>query len=86
MTAIAEHLERTLKSLPAAAAASVERLVWDVIGVVESQPKPASEADVPSSALLEHRAHWRKVDAMLDEVDWSDFERPAQGVSEVREG
>lgn len=85
MTAIAEHLDRTLQSLPAAAAASVEKLVWDVISVVELQPQTPPTARGQSTARQEHQAHWRKVDAMLDELDWSGFERPPQGESEMRE-
>jgi len=85
MTAVAQQLDQTLSRLPASAAASVERLVWDVINVVALRP----QADVPeadsTTAIHAHQAHWRQVDAMLDELDWSGFERPPQGISEVRE-
>ncbi|MDP1587462.1 MAG: hypothetical protein Q8M07_06970 [Prosthecobacter sp.] len=85
MTAVAAQLDRMLEKLPAAAAASVERLVWDVLNVVELQPQTPRPASDHEADILAHQAHWQKVDAMLDELDWSDFERPPQGESEVRE-
>lgn len=85
MTAIAKQLDQTLSSLPAATAASVERLVWDVINVVALRPQAAVPEADRATAIRAHQAHWRQVDAMLDELDWSGFERPPQGESEVRE-
>jgi len=86
MTAIAEHLDRTLQILPAATAASVEKLVWDVISDVELQPQ-ANASDERAEPRRPARVSGTlgKVDAMLDELDWSGFERPQQGESEVRE-
>lgn len=85
MTAVAEHLNRTLQSLPPGAAASVERLVWDVISVVELQP-PYSQPDSDREAAI--RAHQAHIDKCLEKsaaLDWSDFERPPQGENQVRE-
>ena len=68
--------------MPPAKAASVERLVWDVLQVVDSEPAaPASRvADVHA-----HEAHVARCLEMASGLDWSDFERPEQGVSEKRE-
>lgn len=82
MTAIAERLDRKLKSLPPARAASVEKLVTDVLEVVDSVP--ATSAD-RATAIAAHREHIERCTAMAAELDWSDFERPDQGVEEVRE-
>ena len=82
MIAIAERLDRKLRSLPPARAASVEKLVNDVLDVVESEP--ATSAD-RAAAIEAHREHWRNMDVALDRLDWSDFERPDQGVEEIRE-
>ncbi len=79
MTNVAEHLDRKLKSLPPAQAASVERLVWDVLQVVE----PASASR--SAAIQTHGEHIDRCLAMAAELDWTGFERPGQGVSEIRE-
>ncbi|MFZ4765855.1 MAG: hypothetical protein ACOYMN_12965 [Roseimicrobium sp.] len=81
MTAIAEHLDRRLKTLPPAAAASVEKLVWDVLSVVDAEP-PALDHE---AAVKAHREHIAKCLDMASELDWSDFERPDQGVEEIRE-
>ena len=82
MTAIAEQLDRRLKTMPAAQAASVTRLVRGLLEVVETTPvRPPSD----EAAVAAHRAHWEKMDALFGELDWSDFERPDQGVSEIRE-
>lgn len=86
MTAVAEHLDKTLKSLPAASAASVEKLVWDVIHVIELRSAPDSVTSNHSQTIQDHQAHWRKVDEIFGELDWSVFERPEQGESETREG
>ena len=77
MIAIAERLDRKLKSLPPARAASVEKLVNDVLEVVDSVPVTSADR---AAAIEAHQEHWRKMDAMLDKLDWSDFERPDQGV------
>ena len=83
MTAIAEHLDRKLKSMPAATAASVEKLVMDVLNVVETAP-PAPAKD-REAAIKAHQEHIRRCIDSASELDWSDFERPDQGVEEVRE-
>jgi hypothetical protein len=83
MTAIAEHLDRKLKTMPPAVAASVEKLVLDVISVVEASPPPPAQDH--EAAIKAHQEHWKRVDAMTKELDWSGFERPDQGVEEVRE-
>jgi hypothetical protein len=90
MTAIAEHLDRKLKAMPPAAAASVEKLVWDLLSVVELAPmsphaQQISAAQDREAAVKAHQEHWKKVDAMTKELDWSEFERPPQGEFEVRE-
>ena len=82
MTAIAARLDQKLKTLSPARAASVEKLVSDVLEFVDSTPASAASHE---AAIEAHREHWRKVDSFLDETDWSDFERPNQGVEEVRE-
>ena len=85
MMAVAEHLNRTLQSLPAGAAASVERLVWDVINVVELQPRYSQPENDREAAIRAHHAH---IDRCLEKsaaMDWSDFERPPQGTDEIRE-
>ena len=83
MTAIAEHLDRKLKTMPPAAAASVEKLVLDVLSIVEASPPPA--APDREAAIKAHQEHiGRCIDAAA-ELDWSDFKRPDQGVEEVRE-
>ena len=84
MTAIAEHLDRKLKTMPPAAAASVEKLVLDVLSVMDAAPTQAPAKD-RESAIRAHQDHWKKVDAMTKELDWSHFERPDQGVEETRE-
>ena len=84
MTAIAEHLDRKLKTMPPAAAASVEKLVLDVLNVMEeASAKP--DAKDREAAIRAHQEHWKMVDAMTRELDWSGFERPDQGVEEIRE-
>ncbi len=83
MTDIAERLDQKLKSLPPAMAASVERLIWDVLQVVES---PLDGG--PAPAFIGSDAHGTHIDtclAMAAELDWSAFERPDQGVSEIRD-
>ena len=82
MTAIANRLDRKLKSLSPARAASVVRLVEDVLAVVDAAP--TTEAD-RAEAIEEHRKHIAKCLDMASKLDWSDFERPDQGVEEVRE-
>ena len=83
MTAIAERLDRKLKSLPPDRAASVEKLVSDVLEIVgDSAPETDAER---MAAIAAHQEHWRKMDVALDHLDWSDFERPDQGVEEIRE-
>ena len=82
MTAIAEKLDEVMRRLPPAAASSVEQRVWEVIHEAEG----ASPADAAREARINaHQAHWLKMDSMLAELDWSDFERPPQGEYEVRE-
>ena len=82
MTAIAEQLDRRLKAMPPAKAASVSKLVHDLLEVVDAIPDGPTDR---AAAIAAHKEHWRKMDAMLAELDWSDFERPDQGVSEIRE-
>lgn len=82
MSVIAQRLDEKLKSMPPAKAASVERLVWDVLQVVDFEPA------APESRLEDvqaHEAHVARCLEMASELDWSDLERPAQGVSEKRE-
>ncbi|MGV3663795.1 MAG: hypothetical protein ACO1TE_26730 [Prosthecobacter sp.] len=83
MTAVAEHLDRTLRSLSSDAAASVEQLVWDVIKVVEI--RPGQKLDQGDKAIRIHQAHIDECLKQSAELDWSDFERPAQGEEQVRE-
>jgi hypothetical protein len=83
MTAIAKQLDQTLSSLPAATAASVERLVWDVINVVKPRSDaPGTDRD---AAVRAHQAHIARCLDSSAGLDWSDFERPPQGVEEIRE-
>jgi len=84
MTAIAEQLDRRLKAMAPERAATVSKLVHDLLEVVDASPGPTASAD-REAAIAAHREHWQKMDAMLSEVDWSDFERPDQGVSKIRE-
>lgn len=83
MSIIAQQLDQTLSSLPAATAASVERLVWDVIHVVKPRPD-APEAD-RDAAIHAHQAHIARCLDSSAGLDWSDFERPPQGAAEIRE-
>lgn len=82
MTAIAERLDQKLKTLPPARAASVVRLVSDVLELVEDSPPSDSDR---VTAIKAHQEHIDQCVEMAAELDWSDFERPAQGVSETRE-
>lgn len=82
MTAIAERLDQKLKTLPLATAASVERLVLDVLQIVDQVPAPAADR---AARIEAHQEHIKKCIDMASELDWSDFERPDQGVSETRE-
>ena len=82
MIAIAEQLDRRHKMMPAAQAACVTRLVRGLLEVVETTPagSPHDEA-----GIAEHRAHIQGCLAAAKALDWSDFERPDQGISENRE-
>ena len=82
MTAIAHRLDRKLKTLPPSRAASVEKLVADVLDLVDVSPQSDAEQ---AEAIEAHRAHVDKCLALAAELDWSDFERPDQGVEETRE-
>jgi hypothetical protein len=82
MSVIALRLDQKLKSMTPAKAASVERLVWDVLQVVDFQPVAAAARAVE---VQEHEAHVARCLEMASELDWSDFQRPEQGVSEKRE-
>ncbi|HBJ86392.1 MAG TPA: hypothetical protein DDZ88_21560 [Verrucomicrobiales bacterium] len=82
MSVISERLDQKLKSLPPAKAASVERLVWDVLQVVDFQ---ASEPASRAVEVQQHEAHVSRCLEMASALDWSEFERPEQGVSEKRE-
>jgi hypothetical protein len=50
----------------------------DQLEVVDPASSLRTEANW-QAAIAAHREHWVKMDAMLSEVDWSDFERPDQG-------
>lgn len=82
MTAIAERLDEVMRRLPPARATTVEKLVRDVIAVVEETPglEAAREARIQA-----HREHIAQCRAGADALDWSGFERPPQGEYEVRE-
>ena len=82
MTAIAARLDQKLKTLSPARAASVEKMVNDVLEFVDATP--ASDAD-RAAAIEAHRQHIDKCLALAGELDWSEFERPDQGVEEIRE-
>ena len=82
MTAIAERLDEVMRKLPPARATSVEKLVLDVIAVVEGERSPEMDREARIRAHREHIA--RCVDG-AEALDWSDFERPPQGEYEVRE-
>lgn len=82
MTAIAEQLDRRLKAMPPAKAASVSKLVHDLLEVVDAAPDLPADRE---AAIAAHRAHIAKCVDAAATLDWSDFERPDQGVSEIRE-
>lgn len=82
MNVIAERLDRKLMSLSPERAASVEKLVTDVLEVLDAVPTTSADR---AAAIEAHREHWRKMDLALDRLDWSDFERPDQGVEEIRQ-
>ena len=84
MTAIAEQLDRRLKAMPPDRAASVSKLVHDLLEVVDAPSAVPTETD-REAAIAAHRAHIAKCLDAAAELDWSDFERPDQGVSEIRE-
>jgi hypothetical protein len=44
-----------------------------------------SADDPGEAAIAAHREHWRRMDALFAELDWSEFERPPQGKFEKRE-
>lgn len=85
MTAIAEKLDEVMRRLPPAAATSVEKLVRDVIEVVESAPSAETEREARDARIKAHREHISRCLEEASSLDWSDFERPPQGESEVRE-
>ncbi len=80
MTAIAERLDEVIRRLPPATATSVEKLVWDVIAVVEGAPSSATERE---TRIRAHEEHIVKCLAGAAALDWSDFERPPQGENEA---
>ncbi len=82
MTAIAERLDEAMRRLPPAKASSVEKLVNDVLAVVEDASSPDEER---AARIRAHQEHWRKMDLLASELDWSDFERPPQLEEEIRE-
>jgi hypothetical protein len=82
MTAIAERLDRVLRTLPPARATKVERLVDDVLAVVE---EPATEEAAREARIAAHREHVARCLESASNMDWSDFERPPQGDYEKRE-
>lgn len=84
MTAIAEQLDRRLKAMPADKAASVSKLVLDLLEVVEGESESVPALD-REAAIAAHRLHIEKVLDAASELDWSDFKRPDQGISETRE-
>jgi len=84
MTAIAEQLDRRLKAMAPERAATVSKLVHDLLEVVDSSPAPPTSAD-REAAIAAHREHIQDCLNAAAELDWSDFERPDQGVSEIRE-
>lgn len=84
MTAIAEQLDRRLKAMAPERAATVSKLVHDLLEVVDAFPAPPASAD-REAAIAAHREHIHDCLKAAAKLDWSDFERPDQGVSEIRE-
>jgi hypothetical protein len=82
MSAVAARLDQVIKSLPPDRAASVEKLVWDVIQVIE--PLPGEDAD-RQARLASHREHIRRSVDEARTLDWSGFERPPQEELEKRQ-
>ena len=78
MTAIAIELDQKLQSFDSETAASVERLVREVLQLVER--KPASESD--AAAIAAHRAHITRFAGSWPD---DDIARPPQGEFEKRE-
>lgn len=87
MTAIALELDRQLKRLSPERAASVAKVVRDVLDLVEAEAGPVAENEeaTQEAAIAAHREHIRKALDAASELDWSDFERPPQGEYEKRE-
>jgi len=85
MTAIAEQLDRRLKAMPPARAASLSKLVHDLLEVVDDNTPASEPAKDRLAAIAAHREHIQKCLEAAAALDWSDFERPDQGVSEIRE-
>lgn len=81
MNAIAIELDEKLKTLGPAKAAAVERVVRDTLALAGTDGGESER----QSAIEAHREHWKKMDQMFGELDWSDFERPPQGELETRE-
>jgi hypothetical protein len=82
MSALATRLERVIKSLPPDRAASVEKLVWDVIEIVEP---PECPEEARGQQVAAHQEHIRRTLEEASALDWSTFKRPWQGNSEKRE-
>jgi hypothetical protein len=81
MTALAQRLDDRLRTLSPAKAASVEKLVIDLLDIVD-EPAPLLDR---AGAIAAHQAHIIKCLDLAAELDWTDFERPSQGVDEIRE-
>jgi hypothetical protein len=84
MNGIGRELERKLKTLRPGMAASVEKLVRDVMELADAEAEESAH-DPGEAAIAAHREHWRRMDALFAELDWSEFERPPQGKFEKRE-
>lgn len=84
MSDIVAELDRRLRTLSPGKAASVKKLVRDALELADAGT--TESADGPGdAAVAAHREHWRRMDALFAELDWSDFTRPPQGNFEKRE-
>lgn len=75
MSGIAEQLDAKLKSLDAKAASSLERLVRDVLELMDAQPGAVGLERLPADFFTR----------IAREFGNEPFERPPQGTSENRE-
>ena len=82
MSTVSARLDQVMKTLTPDRAASVEKLVWDVIRIVES---PGPSAGDRQDKVAAHAEHVRSILNDAAAFDWSGLERPSQGESEKRE-